>query len=337
MLRRQHWCCKAPFGRGQQLRMQICADNAQGPLGSFKLAYCCSFVMKRQCVSAMKTPAEPTISRAAVRRLAHDARQKLTKQSYEQVLGKLSIFLYELIGASLRASVYARKKSISWDHVVFGVGALGLRLPEELRSVDAVAMNKLLKCNLRAPAGCRKQSALHAEVSEASFARLSKQAANKCRQNLRISSQGRRFIQLIAEHRIVMWFAADESEPDESPSDLPTAQALALAVPCEIPIAMQLVDVIAQICSQMPSLLAIRQTNTLDGRLILAAGGGRHPDVTLESTCDNVRLVKICDRVLRGRAADKRVTHHAAVILAGILAASAKALVQEAGAEMSCE
>jgi histone H3/H4 len=279
-----------------------------------------SLHMKRLHFGAMKMLKEPTISRAAVRRLAHDARQKLTKQAYDEVLAKLSIFLRELIGASLRASEYARRKSITWDHVLFGVQALGLRLPAELRDVEASAMNKLLKCNLRAPADCRKQSALHAEVSEASFFRLSKQAANKCRENLRISSQARRFIQLISESRIVTWFQATEDTTTDQASDISTAQALAVSVPCSAPIAKHLVSVLLQISNQVPKLLSIRDTNTLDGRLVLAAGGGLvGPGITLTSVCSNTRLIKTCDRILRGRAADKRVTHSAAAMLATIL------------------
>ena len=273
----------------------------------------------------MKDVEDARISKAAFRRLAHDAHQKLTKQSYETALVDLDAFLLQLVNASLRASTFSRKKSIAREHVLFAVKSMGIQLPQELAEADEHSLKKLQKCNLHAPAQQRKQNALHAEVSEASFSRTSKRIATKCRANLRISSQARRLLQLIAEQRIMAFFASSTNDsPASASADASTTACLQNALGCSEHEAVKMSVLISEISRQMPSLLEISQTKTVDDRLIMASLGTMAPwavEIDIRQHVPDSRLVRLCDRILRGRAADKRVTVSAAATLASVLTA----------------
>jgi histone H3/H4 len=279
-------------------------------------------------VGMYKTMTESSISRASIRRLAHDAQQRLTKQSYEAVLLDLEEFLHNVINISLKAALFSRRKAISHEHVVYATHALQMTLPPELVNMSAEDLTKITRCNIRAPPVQRKRNPLHAEVSEASFARVVKRVAGKCRQRLRLSAQARRFLHLVAEQRMLDFFASHKSATVASGlSDRSTADTLQRVMstqtgPCSEEDAQALVDFLMHLTNQVPALLKISQTRTVDARLVRAAAGSVVPvfSVTCATeACADPQLVRVAERILRGRAADKRVTIAAARELACLL------------------
>ena len=65
----------------------------------------------------MSVTKEFKISRAAVRRLAHDAQQKFSRDSYEGALDELERFLSNVMRVSQRAAVFSRRKAVAREHV----------------------------------------------------------------------------------------------------------------------------------------------------------------------------------------------------------------------------
>lgn len=273
-----------------------------------------------------ETMAEPSISRASIRRLAHDAQQRLTKQTYEAALTELDNFLHYIISISLRAALFSRKKAISHEHVAYAARAMQLPLPQELLHISPGDLTKITRCNIRAPPLQRKRNPLHAEVSEASFARVVKRVASKCRKRLRLSAQARRYLHLIAEQRILDFFAS-QNKPAAAValSDLSTVDTLrrimnANGEACTDADAQALAEFLTSVTNQVPALLQISQTRTVDARLVRAAAGSVMPlPMEMSCKCTDPQLARVTERILRGRAADKRVTIAAARELAGLL------------------
>lgn len=265
------------------------------------------------------------VSRASIRRLAHDAQQRLTKQSFENALHELYRFLSVMITISLQASVFSRRKAISKDHVMYAAHALDMQLPVELDCATPADLNKLTRCNIRAPASQRKRSAMHAEVSEASFARIIKQTASNCKKKLRISAVARRLLHLITEQHLLTYFASGAQLPLATPSapnvDLSTSHTLRKVMHCSAEEAARLAHFLTLITNQMPALLDISNTRTVDSRLVAAAGTSvcTNLQIPVAAECANAELTRVCERILRGRAADKRVTSTSAISLANLL------------------
>lgn len=260
------------------------------------------------------------LSRAAVRRLAHDAQKRLTKHSYEHVLAEVDHFLQKILHAAYRACQYSRKRSIAREHILYSANALGLRVPEELQNASRDDLLKLRKCNLHAPSKSRKSSVLHAEVSEASFSRVSKLAASTCKKNLRLSAPARHLLQLLTEDHILQFFSDNHALASDMTEDLSTKDALQGALDCSQSQAACVTHFVTRLMNQVPTLLQIGNSKTIDERLVLAASGSLVPELVISDTCSNKKnLLRICERILRGRAADKRVTSGAARALASIL------------------
>jgi len=271
----------------------------------------------------MTSTAEHSISRASIRRLAHDVQQRLTKQSFDGAMEELDRFLQAMLTVSMRAASFARRKAISREHVAYAAEALRVPLPAELRAATAEDLNKLQRCNIRAPAQHRKRNAMHAEVSEASFTRVLKKAANSNKPRPRLSGQARRLLHLIAEQRLLAYFSPASAAGPDDPwpgQDLSTADTLCRVMSCPPAEGAALAAFLLQVMNQVPALLQISQTRTVDARLVRAAAGSvLPPSSDFVVSCVDESLVRICDRILRGRAADKRITAAAARELAGIL------------------
>ena len=272
---------------------------------------------------AGRAPSGSHLSRAAVRRLAHDAQKRLTKQSYDDVLEEVDHFLQSILQTAFRACAYSRKRSIAREHILYAASAMGIEVPTELREAKKDDLVKIRKCNLHAPAQQRKNSALHAEISEASFSRVSKRAASHCKKNLRLSAQARHLLHLLMEHHIMNYLSKRAPVASDMSEDRPTAEALAGALGCSDEHAACLSHFVTRLVNQVPSLLGISQTRTVDGRLVLAAAASLLPElgqVELRKP-EGKGLLRVCERILRGRAADKRITSNAAQALASILEA----------------
>ena len=105
--------------------------------------------------------------------------------------------------------------------------------------------------------------------------------------------------------------------------DRPTAEALAGVLACSEEHAACLSHFVTRLVNQVPSLLGISQTRTVDGRLVVAAAASLLPalgQVELHKP-EKRGLLRVCERILRGRAADKRITTSAAEALASMLEA----------------
>jgi histone H3/H4 len=254
------------------------------------------------------------ISRAALRRLAHDAQQRLTQQSYDLALRQLDVFLADVLAVSLRAARFARRRAISKEHVAYAASALQLPLPRELRDASPHDLRQLQRCNIRAPAAQRKRNALHAEISEAAFGRVIRKAAASCQQRLRISATARRFLQLIAEQHI-MAVLAPAKPAERALEDMATAHSLAAATLRPLAEARGLAACLTDITNQIEPLLRLSGRRTVDARLMRAACGAHAAD----GDC-SPQLRLLCTRILRGRVFNMRVNADAGAELGRALA-----------------
>jgi len=289
----------------------------------------------------------PKLSLASVRRLAHDANHKLTKCSYENVLGNLNDFLGEIITVAIRVMTFSKLKAISKDHIAYAAATLKVYLPPELRIIEYNDLHHIQRCNIRAPAQHRKRSALHAEISHASFTRLVKRITSESKQSARITAIARRFLHLVAEQHILNFFKRQKQASDANAQststeskvnlsskavlDLSTSDTLCRTFDCGTPEQVEILGVhLLDICNNIPLLLKISGTRTVDARMIQIAGtadnsgsGCVNPAVIdkrqqLDETIPE-NVVRVCDRILRGRVADKRVTSSASRALASLL------------------
>lgn len=276
----------------------------------------------------MTTAQDFRISRAAIRRLAHDAQQRFSRDSYEGALDELHHFLSSVLRISQRATVFSRRKAVAREHVLYALDSLNVPVPDEVRALDAEGLSKLQRCNPKAPAQQRKRSVLHVELSEVAFARLAKRVAKNNELPSRLSSQARRVLQLVAEQHMMSFFAEKgDICSDALARDGLTAETLQVACECSTEVAAALTVFLNRILDRIPALLAISRTKTIDGRLLHAAFASM--STAFEPTpkkhsldCENEKtqkLARLCDRILRGRAADKRITTSASVFLAEAL------------------
>jgi histone H3/H4 len=279
--------------------------------------------------SAMTTAQNFRISRAAIRRLAHDAQQKFSRDSYDGAVDELRHFLGSVLRVSQHAAVFSRRKVVAREHVLYALDSLSVPVPGEVRALDAEGLSKLQRCNPKAPAQQRKRSVLHVELSEAAFARLAKCVARKDESlPSRLSFQARRILQLVAEQHLMRFFAEKGDVcSDALARDALTAEALQVACECPAEVATALTACLGRLLDRIPALLSISRTKTIDGKLLHAAlastcGACDAPpeNNAMDSTdVKTQKLARLCDRILRGRAADKRITASASVFLARAL------------------
>ena len=262
--------------------------------------------------------AKPTFSKAALRRLAHDAGCRLTKPRYDEVAAALDGFLRDLVDGSVEAMRFAKKRSVSVAHVVHA--ARGLRVAVPAEALEAAAQKggiKLLRCNVRAPPAARKASVMNTEISSASFARVAKGLVLKREAPPRLSAQARRLMHVFAEMKVVEAFGKGHEGAVVERADL-TRHAVALAFACDDALAADIKAEVEAVCARIPDLLEIASTKTIDLRLLEAAAAPLKPPLgPLPDSRDPA--VKIVERMLRGSAVDRRLVSSGAAFVTACL------------------
>ena len=306
--------------------------------------------------SDVPRPLNGALSKAAVRRLAHDAGVRMMKDNYEGTMRCLIDFMKELFRHSCLAMEYSKKKSVNTEHVYYALQSMKFDLPEEMRDLTSAELTSLRKCNVHAAPGVRKSSPLTAEISEASFTRLAREVPVEGRENLRMSSKARHLIQLICELYLVRQFALRNAGPVPFASQGPVTKFQPAHFICKallqslaergltntslldekvaegrIQNAVSLFD---SVTSQIPFLLHVSASKTIDRRLFETAVISIEP--SLASWCkmeekkaaETVEVdrsldapVKILSKVLRGQIVDKRITSGAMAFLCRVLEA----------------
>ena len=289
------------------------------------------------------------VSRAAVRRLAHDAGVRMAKEGYGSTVDSLVDFMQELFRHATLAMSYSKKKSVCTDHVYYALQMMDVELPDELGSLTGAELKTLKKCNVHAAPDVRKTSPMSAEISEASFNRLVKSVAELTHENLRFSVKARHLIQLVGEMHLVRLFAkkrqgpvpfvarhvltrrhpahricqvllgggrSDGQEPTEKPAEEPTAAQLQLVA-----------GLFDRITSQIQDLLQITSSRTIDERVIRAATNSVAPQLVDAALVASERewgdaVGKVISKVLRGQVVDKRITAGAVSFMGHVLAAA---------------
>jgi len=266
-----------------------------------------------------KSPKSPKqiISKAAIRRLAHDVGARLAKDAHQTALEGLEKYVACVMQHAAGAMSYSRRKSVSLNHILFAAGVCG-GVPPSLRSLRAEDLKRLSKCNPQAPPSLRKDVLWRAEISEASFSKVAKNAAKMCHASLRVTSQARRMLQLLTEYHVMKSFDKRGTLGTPEEED-PMVKNMMDVFDCNQATALMLVDVVQEVCNRTPELLAICSVKTIDERLIRTGLTPTRPwaqEWTPPEGFVNGKTIKVVERILRGRAADKRVTVKASTFLA---------------------
>ena len=261
---------------------------------------------------------KPAVSKAALRRLAHDAGSRMTKQRYGEAADGFETFLQALVDRSVEAMRFSKKRSVGVSHVLFAARALNTPLPAEVLEASRHKEGiQLLRCNARAPPAARKASALSTEISGASFARVAKGMILKREAPPRLTAQARRMMHVLAELRVVETFGKAPSLA-EAPREDPTERAVAAAFDCSSAVAVEITTAMARLCEKIPDLLEISPTKTIDLRLLAeAAAPLSAPAGPLPGARD--AAVKIVDRIIRSSAVDRRVVSTGAAFVVAMM------------------
>ena len=267
----------------------------------------------------MVQPSPHCISKASIRRLAHDVEQRLAKNSYECVIEYAEEFISKVLALSYSVASFTRKKAISKDHIAYAIRICGIDLPPELQRAELDDLKHIQRCNIRAPAQQRKRNALHAEISDASFFRVVKKMNSSSKTPCRLNVSARHFLHLVTEQHIMSFFRNRGTAKECTSQDEATAETLAQALGCSWEQGQKLAASISQILNQVPALLKLSKSRTVDGRLLQLAA-----TVTmnmLDCSAEEVTpaLVKNSTQILRGRLMNTRVTTGASKILAQII------------------
>lgn len=262
--------------------------------------------------------ARGAISKAAVRRLVHDAGARLSKEGYAGAIEIIEDYVRAILCSAVAAMDFSRRKSLSLEHVVYAAKMHG-GLPEALLSVCAKDFSTLQKCNPRADASMRKSDLKHAELSEASFTKLMRGAADPIRPTLRVTQSARRMLQLLAEYKVML--SVDRKGAMSAPrKDADSSQRMMQTVfTCSQEQAQLLERALQHACEHMPSLLSMSTCKTVDERLVRVAllpFGAWTSDWQPPQDYVDARTSKLVDRVLRGHMVDKRVTNSASLFMA---------------------
>jgi len=267
--------------------------------------------------SKAPTASKQIVSKAAIRRLAHDVGARLAKDAHQTALEDLEKYVADVMQHAAGAMSFSRRKSVSLSHILFAAGVCG-GVPSSLRAMQPDDLKRLSKCNPQAPPALRKDVLWRAEISEASFSKVAKHAAKQCHASLRITSQARRMLQLLAEYHVMKSFDKRGvlGKPEE---ENPMIQNMMNVFACNQDTALVLVNVVEEVCNRAPELLAMGAVKTIDERLIRTGLTPTRPwanDWTPPEDFVEGKTVKVVERILRGRAADKRVTISASTFLA---------------------
>ena len=285
-----------------------------------------------------------SLSRAAVRRLAHDAGVRMLKGHYDPIMETLIEFLKRLFSHALLAMQYSKKKSIGIEHVLYSLRVLQFDIPEELHTCGQEDLRTLRKCNVHASADVRKRSALTAEISEASFSRLSRQVAARFNPKTRITCKARHLIQLVCEIHLIRMFAQKRAGAPIpfSSTTVPQVYHPAIAIGKTLLVGDQdtqrerqaaIIVFYDKVTSQIPFLLEISSTKTVDERLILTAVRTVCPEMPVDSLgidfVPNSDTTKTLTKMLRGLVVDKRITSGAVRLFAKVLKRVAQHVCEE--------
>ena len=134
----------------------------------------------------------------------------------------------------------------------------------------------------------------------------------------RVKATARRFLQLVAEQRVLAHFSQSPQLP-ESATDAATARALAEVLGCSAIDADARALFLTQLFNRVPLLLCLSRTQTLSDRLVRAAAADLSCPASLVAPANETLLLRVCLRILRGRAPHQRVTKAAATELAALL------------------
>lgn len=293
-----------------------------------------------------------TVSKAALRRLAHDAGTRMLKSHYETGMTALIQFLQDVMKHAYNALTYSKRKSINTDHVYYALKVAQVPLPSELSNLPNDELKTLKKCNVHADWLHRKNTVLAAEISEASFKRLLKQIGKQLDLQVHFTIQARHLLQLIAEVYVVRTFAklgndgTANSKPQNSSCNSLTsvttthhANSAPLVHACQAMLdydaaisnnasailSKQQIDkateVFNTIITNIPALLQLSASRTVDKRLMQTAVHSLNIDLSNVTEIHDARspTVKIVCKILRGQLVDKRITANAMVFLCDVI------------------
>ena len=267
----------------------------------------------------------PLISKASIRRLAHDVGARVGKEALDGAMTGLTKFMEEMLGHASSAMLFSRKKSISLKHMHFAANVNG-GSPASLLGLSSEHLQRLSKSNPQAPSALRKDVLWRAEISEASFRKVMKGILKaKAETNgtpLRVTCQARRLLQLLSEYHVMKTFDRKGTLLGKEQEDPPALRSFMRIFSCDQASAELLLETTKDLERRMQALLAIGPMKTVDERLLRTALGSAHAWaltwVPPESFV-SVGARRAMDRILRSSVLDKRVTARASEIFAACL------------------
>uniref|UniRef100_A0A6C0BZQ8 Transcription factor CBF/NF-Y/archaeal histone domain-containing protein n=1 Tax=viral metagenome TaxID=1070528 RepID=A0A6C0BZQ8_9ZZZZ len=267
----------------------------------------------------MAHPPSRCISKASIRRLAHDVEQRLVKNSYECVLEQVEDFIGKILVMSCRIASFTKRKSISKDHIAYAVRSMGIDLPPELQQATISDLKYIQRCNIRAPSQQRKKNAMHAEISDAAFNRTVKRLTVSCKAPCRLNVPARHFLHLLTEQHIMSFFRTANVESNPTTQDEATAETLTRVLGSSKEQGKEIACLLTRVMNQVPSLLDISKSRTVDERLLLLAlNVSKQPGVSATKDVSPV-LMKVSTQLLRGRLMTSRITTGAIRLIANFL------------------
>ena len=276
-------------------------------------------VLQSEAVQESSKKNRQVVSKAAIRRLAHDVGARLSKDAHVAAVVELESYVQRLLELAVSAMTFSRRKSMGVDHILYAAEAHG-GVPLELRGIKNEDLKKLQRCNPQAPASLRKETLCHSEISEASFCKITKTIAKKCKEKLRLTSSARHFLQLLTEFHIMRSFDRHGLLSIAKDSRSATQRLFMEVYDCDAPTSMRLLTAFENLSDRIPSLLAMASVKTIDERLIVAALLPDEPWISEwvapADASPPEDATKILGHLLRGRAPDKRITTGASHFLA---------------------
>ena len=266
------------------------------------------------------------LPKSAIRRLAHDAKAKMSKDTHQIISEEVKLFLARVLSNSAKAAKLANKKRISYPHISFGIDCMHIKLPPELRFAETLDLRKLKKCNYKAPPTQRKANLLHVEIPSSTFRRSLKyidfdtQCLTLCPKTLNIKAAN--YLQLITEQWILQYFFDKRKNElfETSSKDLLNLRSLDFILKCTRSEAESLVRFLNQLFDCIASLLVACVSKTIDQETIKIASVSLLPELaTYQLVQKNNLLNKYCERMLKGRIIDVRIMKNSYIELSSIL------------------
>ena len=275
--------------------------------------------------AAPEKACRPLISKASIRRLAHDVGARVGKEAVDGAMTGLTKFIEEMIGHASSAMLFSRKKSISLKHMHFAANVNG-GSPASLLGLSSEHLQRLAKSNPQAPSALRKDVLWRAEISEASFRKVMKGILKAKTEThgtpLRVTCQARRLLQLLTEYHVMKAFDRKGALLGKEQEDPPALKSFMRIFSCDQASAELLLETTKDLERRMQALLAIGPMKTVDERLLRTALGSAHAwALTWVPPEDFVPVSarRAMDRILRSSVLDKRVTARAAEVFAACL------------------